>query len=60
MNEKQKQYMTEIMALNNAAYAVLRGACKDTVALPEIDRQAIRNLAAETDRLVDQGLTSGI
>lgn len=51
-------YSEAIRALNKAAYAAIR-AGKDTAALPHIDRQSLRLICAETDRLVDQEEVSG-
>ena len=51
-------YTAAIRALNEAAYAAIH-ACRDTTALPFVDRQALRLIAKETDRLVDQGEESG-
>lgn len=53
------EYEAAIKALNVAAYAALR-ASHDTTLMPHIDRQSLREIAKETDRLVDQGATSGI
>lgn len=52
-------YLEAAKALNNAAYAALRAA-KDTTELPNVDRQTLRLIAGETDRLVDQGERSGL
>lgn len=41
-----------LLDLNNAAYAALR-AGKDTTQYPLLNRQALREIAAMTDRLVD-------
>lgn len=45
---------TALRALNEAAYAVIR-AGKDTTAHPDLNREALRRIARETDRLVDTG-----
>ena len=50
--------MEAMKALNEAAYAAFRAA-KDTTRYPYIDRQALREIAAETDRLFDLGEESG-
>jgi len=52
-------YAEAIRALNKAAYAALR-AGSDTTALPYIDRQSLRLIAWETDRLVDYETNSGM
>lgn len=52
-------YEQAIRTLNCAAYAAVR-AGKDTTALPEIDRQSLRLICSETDRLVEQGEKSGL
>jgi hypothetical protein len=51
------EYDAAIKALNAAAYAALR-ASSDTTAMPHIDRQSLRDIAKETDRLVDKGARS--
>lgn len=51
-------YSDAIRALNKAAYAAIR-AGSDTTELPHIDRQSLRLIARETDRLVDQEFVSG-
>lgn len=43
---------TALRALNEAAYAAIR-AGKDTTANPDLDRQTLRQIAAQTDRLVE-------
>ena len=48
--------------LNNAAYAAIK-AGKDTTKYPHLDRDTLRRIASETDKLVDgnaepQGLES--
>lgn len=43
---------TALRALNDAAYAAIR-AGKDTTAHPDLNREALRRIARETDRLVD-------
>lgn len=40
--------------LNNAAYRVLR-AGKDTVQYPDLNREALRRIARETDQLLESG-----
>jgi hypothetical protein len=52
------RYADAITALNDAANAALR-ASGDTAEFPSIDRQALRLIARETGRLVDQGEQSG-
>lgn len=52
------EYEAALKALNEAAYAALR-ASSDTTAMPHIDRQSLREIAKETDRLVDKGARSG-
>lgn len=52
------EFEAAIKALNAAAYAALR-ASHDTIAMPHIDRQSLRDIAQETDRLVDKGARSG-
>lgn len=51
-------YSEAIRALNKAAYEAIR-AGGDTTALPSIDRQSLRLIASETDRLVDYEDNSG-
>ena len=51
-------YAEAIRALNRAAYAAIRAGA-DTTALPSIDRQSLRLIAWETDRLVDYEFNSG-
>ena len=41
-----------LRALNSAAYDALR-AGRDTVEYPDLDRQSLRQIAAATDKLVD-------
>ena len=41
-----------LRALNDAAYAAIR-AGRDTTAYPMLDRQSLRDIAAATDKLVD-------
>jgi len=53
------EYEAAIKALNEAAYAALR-ASHDTTLMPHIDRQSLREIATETDRLVDKGQLSGM
>ena len=43
---------TALRALNDAAYAAIR-AGKDTTEHPDLNREALRRIARETDRLVD-------
>lgn len=43
---------TALRALNEAAYAAIK-AGKDTTAHPALNREALRRIARETDRLVD-------
>lgn len=52
-------YSEAIRGLNKAAYAAI-AAGKDTTALPHIDRQSLRLIAWETDRLVDFEADSGL
>jgi hypothetical protein len=47
-------YMDAMKALNFAAHKAVR-ASYDTTLLPHIDRQSLRLICAETDRLVDDG-----
>ena len=42
-----------LKALNAAAYDAIR-AGRDTTAYPMLDRQALREIAAMTDKLVDE------
>ena len=51
-------YDKAVRALNQAAYDAVR-AGSDTTALPHIDRQSLRLMCGETDRLVDQMERSG-
>jgi len=55
MTDKQAAYLAAIRALNNAAYAAVKAA-KDTTEMPMVNRQALRKIAAMSDRLVDAGL----
>lgn len=48
-------YNQAIRALNAAAYAALRAA-RDTEALPMVNRQRLREIAALTDKQVDEGV----
>ena len=48
-------YNQAIRELNAAAYAALR-ATKDTEALPMVNRQRLREIAAMTDKQVDEGV----
>lgn len=41
-----------LRALNDAAYQAMR-AGKDTTTYPNLDRQSLRDIAAATDKLVD-------
>ena len=43
---------TALRDLNKAAYAAIR-AGRDTTMYPDLDRQSLREIAAATDRLVD-------
>lgn len=43
---------TALRDLNDAAYAAIR-AGRDTTAHPDLDRQALREIAWATDKLVD-------
>ena len=52
------KYKDAIRALNVAAYAAIR-AGRDTTELPNIDRQSLRLICAETDMLVDYTENSG-
>ncbi len=49
------EYKEAIRALNAAAYAALRAA-RDTEALPMVNRQRLREIAALTDKQVDEGV----
>jgi hypothetical protein len=51
-------YMDAVWALKQAAHAVSK-ASHDTTALPLIDRQSLRLIRAEADRLFAQGDRSG-
>ena len=53
-----QNYSDAIRSLNKAAYAAIR-ASSDTTALPMIDRQSLRLIARETDRLVKYEENSG-
>ena len=50
---KQDLY-TALRVLNEAAYAAIR-AGKDTTEYPDLNREALRRIARETDNLVDTG-----
>jgi len=52
-------YSQAIRALSEAAYAAIR-AGKDTSTMPNIDRQSLRLICAETDRLVDHETNSAL
>ena len=45
-------YEQAIRVLNEAAYAAMR-ACRDTVQYPDVDRQTLRRIALDTDKLVE-------
>lgn len=47
-------FFAALRKLNSAAYAVIR-ACRDTTECPDVDRQALRQIARMTDDLVDNG-----
>ena len=55
MTNAAETYMKAIRELNAAAYAALRAA-KDTEALPMVNRQRLREIAAMTDKQVDEGV----
>lgn len=46
-------YAQAIRRLNEAAYDAIR-TCADTVQYPDVDRQALREIARQTDRMVDE------
>lgn len=46
-----------LRALNDAAYAAIR-AGRDTTQYPNLDRQSLREIAAATDKLVDDNATT--
>ena len=48
----QDKFKAALRDLNNAAYAAIR-ASVDTVQLPDVDRQTLREIARKTDWLVD-------
>lgn len=45
-------YEQAIRNLNEAAYAAMK-ACRDTVQYPDVDRQTLRRIALDTDKLVE-------
>ncbi len=45
-------YEQAIRNLNEAAYAAMK-ACKDTVQYPDVDRQTLRRIALDSDKLVE-------
>lgn len=53
--QKQQTYIIAVKALNEAAYTALRAA-RDTVELPMVNRQLLRNIAHLSDNLVNAGL----
>lgn len=55
MTNAAETYNEAIRELNDAAYAALRAA-KDTEALPMVNRQRLREIAALTDKQVDEGV----
>ena len=55
MTNTEDIYLSAIRALNVAAYAALEAA-KDTEALPMVNRQRLREIAALTDNQVDEGV----
>ena len=55
MTPTQQTYIAAIKALNDATYAALRAA-RDTNELPMINRQLLREMARDSDALVDAGL----
>jgi hypothetical protein len=57
LSPAEEAYMQAARDLNKAAYAFAK-ACKDTTALPSINRAAMRVLLTITDRFVDEGLNS--
>lgn len=44
--------LVALRALNNAAYAAIR-AGRDTTQYPDLDRQKLREIARDTDKLFD-------
>lgn len=54
MTYPKSTYLAAAKALNDAAYAALRAA-RDTEALPMVNRQRLREIAALTDKQVDEG-----
>lgn len=54
----KQAYADAVRALNDAAYTAVRAGA-DTTVLPLIDRQSLRLIASETDRLVDDMEESG-
>lgn len=57
MTDAEQAYIEAAKALNAAAYAAI-AACKDTTALPNINRHALRSIAQATNVLVDDGVSS--
>ncbi len=55
MTDAEATYISAIKAANAAAYAALRSA-RDTDALPMVNRQRLREIAALTDKQVDDGV----
>lgn len=53
-----EEYAEAVERLLKAAYAAIH-ACRDTTYLPHVDRRALRLIAKEAQRLVDQGEESG-
>lgn len=45
-------YEQAIRNLNEAAYAAMK-ACKDTALYPDVDRQTLRRIALDSDKLVE-------
>lgn len=48
----EKTYPEALRTLNNAVWDTLF-ACRDTTEWPDVDRHFLRELAAKTDRMVD-------
>ena len=46
-------YQQAVRNLNEAAYAAIK-ACRDTTKYPDINRHSLREIARETDKLVDE------
>ena len=55
MISHEEIYLAAIKTANEAAYAALRAA-RDTEALPMVNRQRLREIAALTDKQVDEGV----